>query len=150
MSQSKAGGRPEGIKLLLSNLFVVVFIVVFISIAYFNLGKVPAVVFSVATIGGFILWIFTTYRTPIDTQNVIIPYLFAVVLFIVHVYEEYIMDFEVAMTDIFGFHVAEQSFLTIAAFTAPAMWVIGAILIIKKTHIGFYFLSLFFCWHGIG
>lgn len=34
------------------------------------LGKVLAVVFSVASIAGFLLWLGTTYRTPIDTQKV--------------------------------------------------------------------------------
>ena len=35
------------------------------------------------------------------------------ILLIIHVYEEYLTDFEVAVTDIFGFHVQEQTFLTI-------------------------------------
>lgn len=122
---------------------VVVFVIAFVSIAYNYLGKIPAVVFSVASIGGFILWLFTTYKTPINPHKVIIPYLVTVILFIIHVFEEYLTDFEVAITDIFGFHVQEPTFLTIAAFMAPAMWILGAILILKKTQFGYYFLSFF-------
>ena len=127
-----------------SVLIVLFFIVGFIGIALVLLGKIPAVVFSVASIGGFILWMLTTYKTPLDTQKIIVPYLLTVIFFIIHVYEEYITDFEVAMTDITGFHMLEKNFLTVAAFFAPIIWITGAILLIKKTHIGYYFLSFFF------
>jgi len=128
----------------LSVVGALIFIVAFVGMALVLLGKIPAVIFSVASIGGFILWMFTTYRTPIDTQKVIVPYLLTIIFFVIHVYEEYITDFEVAITDIFGFHMLEKNFLTVAAFGAPIIWIMGAILIIKKTHIGFYFLSFFF------
>lgn len=127
----------------LSVVGVLIFIVAFVGMALVLLGKVPAVIFSVASIGGFILWMFTTYRTPIDTQKVIVPYLLTIIFFVIHVYEEYVTDFEVAITDIFGFHMLEKNFLTVAAFGAPIIWIVGAILIIKKTHIGFLFFELF-------
>ncbi len=128
-----------------SSVFVVlVLIAALIGMALVLLGKLPALVFSVASIGGFVLWMLTTYKTPIDTQKIIIPYLLTIIFFIVHVYEEYITDFEVAMTDITGFHMLEKNFLTVAAFVAPIIWITGAILLIKRTHIGFYFLSFFF------
>ena len=122
---------------------MLLFVAGFVGMAYTYLGNIPAVVFSVASIGGFILWIFTTYKTPVNPYKVIIPYLTTVILFIIHVYEEYIMDFEVALTDIFGFHVDEPTLLTVAAFMAPVMWILGAILILKKTQFGYYFLSFF-------
>ncbi len=109
-----------------------------------RLGPLAAIVFSVASVGGFLLWIFTTYRTPIDPTKVIIPYLWTVILFVVHVYEEYLTDFEVAIFDVSGFHVLERDFLSVAAFGAPIIWLTGAILLLKKTHIGFYFLSFFY------
>ena len=33
--------------------------------------------------------------------------------------------------------------MTIAAFMGPAMWIAGAILLLKKTQFGYYFLSFF-------
>ncbi len=123
---------------------VIPFIVLLIVMALLLLGKLPAVVFAFAAIGGFVLWLFTTYKHPVDPQKIIVPYLFAVILFIVHVYEEYLTDFEVALVDITGFHVLEKNFLTVAAFFAPVMWLTGAILILKKTQVGYYFLSFFF------
>ena len=123
---------------------VLVFTVAFLGMALVLLGTLPAVIFSVASIGGFVLWMATTYKTPIDTQIIIVPYLLTIIFFIAHVYEEYITDFEVAITDITGFHMLEKNFLTVAAFIAPIIWITGAILLIKRTHIGFYFLSLFY------
>lgn len=116
----------------------------FISMALYLLGPLPAVIFAVASIGGFVLWMATTYRTPIDTRRIIVPYLLTVIFFIVHVYEEYVTDFEVAISDITGFHMLERNFLTVAAFVGPIIWLTGAILLIKRTHIGFYFLSFFY------
>jgi len=74
----------------LSVVGALVFIVAFVGMALVMLGKIPAVIFSVASIGGFVLWIFTTYRTPIDTQKVIVPYLLTIIFFIIHVYDEYV------------------------------------------------------------
>ena len=128
----------------LSVFVVVVFIAAFIGLALILLGKLPAVIFSVALIGGFALWMATTYKTPIDTQRLIVPYLLTIIFFVMHVYEEYITDFEVALTDITGFHMLERNFLTVAAFVAPIIWITGAILLLKRTHIGFYFLSFFY------
>lgn len=127
----------------LSNILVLIFIIAFVSMAYNFMGKVPGIVFFVASVGGFILWRFTTYKTPIDPHKVIIPYLATIILFMLHVYEEYLTDFQVAVTDIFGFHVNELTFMTIAAFMAPAMWILGAILLLKRTQFGYYFLSFF-------
>ena len=102
-------------------IIVLLFNIAFVSIAYILMGKIPAIIFSVASVGGLVLWLFTTYKTPIDPFKVIIPYLVTVIFFILHVYEEYLTDFEIAITDIFGFHVPEENFLTVAAFLAPAM-----------------------------
>lgn len=112
----------------LSILFVIGFIVLLATVGFILMGTLPAIIFSVGTVGGFILWLATTYRTPIEPNKVIIPYLFTIVLFIIHVYEEYVTDFEVAITDITWFHVLEKNFLTIVAFIGPSLWLIGAIL----------------------
>lgn len=128
----------------ISMIVVLIFIAGFIGMALVLLGQIPAVIFSVASVGGFLLWLATTYRTPIDTEKVIVPYLLTIIFFVIHVYEEYLTDFEVAMTDITGFHMLERNFLTVAAFVAPILWITGAILLIKKTHLGYYFLSFFF------
>jgi hypothetical protein len=121
-----------------------VFVMFAAGLSYTLLGLVPAVVFTVAFGGGVVLWLATTYRTQVDPLKIIIPYLLTVIFFIIHVYEEYITDFEVAMTDITGFHILERNFLTISAFSGPVLWLTGAILLLKRTHVGYYFLSVFY------
>ena len=64
-----------------TNIIVFLFIIAFVSMAYHFMGMVPGIVFAVASIGGLILWCFTTYQTPIDPHKVIIPYLVTIVLF---------------------------------------------------------------------
>ncbi|MCH7976309.1 MAG: HXXEE domain-containing protein, partial [Bacteroidetes bacterium] len=83
-------------------------------------------------------------KTPVDPQKIIVPYLLSVILFIAHVYEEYITDFEGLVSDISGVHVLERDFLTVAAFIAPVLWLVGAVLLLKRTDIGYYLLSFFF------
>ena len=119
--------------------------VVFVAILGYSLmGLVPAIIFTVAFGGGVALWLATTYKTQVDPLKIIVPYLLTIIFFIIHVYEEYITDFEVAMTDITGFHVLEKNFLTVAAFMGPVIWLTGAILLLKRTHAGYYFLSAFY------
>jgi hypothetical protein len=43
-----------------------------------------------------------------------------------------------------GTVVTQKEFLTFAGFFAPIMWVTGAILIIKRWAVGYYFLTFFF------
>lgn len=120
----------------------VVGFVAFILILTFNLmGPIPTIVFTIPLGGGLVLWLKTTYRIQVDPLKLIVPYLLTMIFFIIHVYEEYLTDFEVAMTDISGFHVLEQDFLTITAFLGPVIWLSGAILLLKRIHAGYYFMS---------
>lgn len=119
-------------------------VLVFVALGYSLLGWLPAIVFTVAFGGGFVLYVFTSWRTQFDTMKVIVPYLLTIIFFVIHVYEEYITGFENLVSDISGIHVLQSRFLLVAAFIAPIVWITGAILIIKKTALGYYFLCAFF------
>ncbi len=106
-------------------------------------GVVPAIVFFIASGGGFLLWITTTLKVQIDPQKVIVPYLLAVICFFIHVNEEYRNNFAVYITNWTGHHLTEKNFLTVAAFVAPALWLSGAVLLLMRTHVGYYMLSFF-------
>ena len=43
-----------------------------------------------------------------------------------------------------GVHVLERDFLTVAAFIAPVLWLTGAVLLLKRTDVGYYIVSVFF------
>lgn len=122
----------------------VVTLIAIVSIGYVLLGGIPAVVFTVAFGGGLFLYMATVWRRPIDSLNAIVPYLLTVMLFILHVYEEYVTDFEGVVSQLVGRPVPEANFLAFAAFLAPFLWVGGAVMLVKRWAFGLYFLCAFF------
>lgn len=109
---------------------------------YAALGFAGAL-FSCTFVGGFALWLLTTYRTPVDPQKVIAPYLVTVVLFIVHVYEEFAAHVEHQLTRLSGLPVTQADFLTIAAFAGPVAWLTGALMLLRRWAFGYFFASTF-------
>jgi hypothetical protein len=71
--------------------------------------------------------VLTTYRTPIDPQTIIVPYLVTVIVFIVHVSEEFGTHVERYLSQLSGLQVTQSDFLIIAAFSAPIVWLLGAV-----------------------
>lgn len=99
--------------------------------------------FSVAFIGGFVLWILTTYRTQVKPDVILLPYLVTVICFIIHVYEEYVSHIELTLEKLSGFHVSQNNFLIIAAFAAPIVWLLGAVMTLMRRSFGYFLLSTF-------
>lgn len=99
--------------------------------------------FSCAFVGGLALWLPTTYRTPVDPQKVIAPYLVTVILFIVHVYEEFAAHVEHQLARLSGLPVTQADFLTIAAFAGPVVWLTGAVMLLRRWAFGYFFASTF-------
>ncbi len=121
-------------------------VLAFIALLYlgFRLAGFPAGLFCTAFAGGFVLWIATTYGTPIDAHAIIASHLLTVVFFIIHVYEEFWSHIETVMTRLTGLNVTQQDFLTIAAFIAPILWLAGAILALKGWQFGYFLVSVFY------
>lgn len=119
--------------------------IIFLSLfTYYLAGKIGPIIIGGAGAGGFLLYLKTGYKYRFDTSKVIIAYLLTLIFFILHVYEEYIFGFEKVASALSGQEVSQRSLLTFAAFFAPVMWISGAILIIKKWALGYYFLAFFF------
>ena len=57
--------------------------------AFALMGVMPLMVFVVAFGGGFVLYMATLWRTPIDTTKILVPYLLTSAFFVVPVFEEY-------------------------------------------------------------
>jgi hypothetical protein len=99
--------------------------------------------FSITFIGGFILWILTTYRHPIDPNNIMKPYLLTVIAFILHVYEEYRTHIEQLFSTIVGMPITQENFLGIAAFAGPVVWLLGAFMMLNRWQFGYFLASTF-------
>jgi len=121
----------------------IAFVISAASIGYVLAGLIPAVVFTIAFGGGLLLYVATAWRRQFDTRKVVIPYLLTVMLFLVHTYEEYLTDFEGLLSTLGGRTVAESDFLLLVAWLAPFTWVGGAVLLVRQSAFGYYFLCAF-------
>jgi len=121
-------------------------VVTFIVSVYivFHLIAFPAGLFSATFIGGFVVWMLTTYRVTVDPQVIVVPHLVTVMLFIVHVYEEFVAHIEVVMTRLTGVQVSQAIFLTVAAFIAPIIWIAGLVMVQKRWAFGYFLVSVFY------
>jgi len=121
-------------------------VLTFIAALYvtFRLLGFPAGLFSTTFGGGLIVWLATTYRVPVEPKKLILPHLVTVILFIVHVYEEFASHIELFMTRLTGLQVSQKDFLTIAAFIAPIVWLSGAVMMLRRWHFGYFFASVFY------
>jgi hypothetical protein len=120
------------------------FLIFITSFSYAMVGTIGPIVIGGAGAGGFLLYLKTGYKYQFDTSKIIISYLLTVVFFIIHVYEEYTYGFEEIVSELSKTEISQHSFMTLAGFVAPAMWIVGAILIIKRWSLGYYFLAFFF------
>jgi len=92
--------------------------------------------------GGFILWWFTTRRASIDPHRIIVPYLLTVIMFIAHVYEEY-RAYSLGFPSITPLPATFEQMVTFAASLAPILWLLGAVMMLKRLPVGFFVASTF-------
>jgi hypothetical protein len=118
-------------------LFVAVwFLVEYIVVRRLALAYVP--LFS----GGFIVWWFTTRQAPIEPHRVIVPYLLTVIMCIVHVYEEY-TALQLGFPAITPLPASFLEMVTFAASLAPVLWLLGAVMMLKRLPLGYFVASTF-------
>jgi hypothetical protein len=108
----------------MSVVYAVSFTLVIALLGLFTVGF-AGVLFSAAFVGGFVVWIATTHRTPIDAKRIIVPYLVLVIIFVILVQEEYVTHIEVSLSELSGFSVTQGQFPAIAAFSARSSGLSG-------------------------
>jgi hypothetical protein len=110
----------------------------FAGAGYLLLGSIAAVVFLIFLLGSLAAWLATTYGRPADPRPMVVPYLLAVMLFFVHVAEEYYTGFWQALADLTGRPVSEMGFLAVAGLIGPVFWLAGLLLLYRRAEIGNY------------
>lgn len=108
--------------------------VVIVAVGYPFLGAI-AIAICVLFAVSFLPWRLTTYGRPADPLPLVVPYLVAVILFKVHVGEEYLSEIWEGFSRI-GQPMTERTFFLVAAVIAPIFWLIGLILLYLRTEIG--------------
>ncbi len=124
----------------------IVGMLVFIAALYtvFRALGFPAGLFCTAFVGGFVLWIPTLQRQPIDMHAILLPHLVTVIFFIVHVFEEYRGHIEIFMSKLTGIDVTQANFLAVAAFIAPVIWLTGLVLGLRRWQFGYFLACVFY------
>jgi len=120
------------------------FVVAWLLFEYIFVGPL-AFAYVLLFAGGFALWSFSLRKVIIDPRNVIVPYLMTVIMFIAHVYEEYKAHL-LGFPDIVKaapFPISFEMMLTFAASFAPIIWLLGAVLMLKRQPLGFFIASTF-------
>jgi len=130
--RSKAGEPILQIPLFVAAWFLVEYLLV----------RTLALAFVPLFAGGFILWWFTTRRTPIDPYKIIVPYLLTVIMFIAHVCEEY-RALSLGYPGITPLPATFEQMVTFAASLAPILWLLGAVMMLKRLPVGFFVASTF-------
>lgn len=107
------------------------------------MGALPAIIFLVFLVGSLLPWRLTTFGRPADPKRIVVPYLLAVIFFIVHVFEEDLTELYVAMSEVTGQDIPEFNIMLVAAFIGPTIWLSVLILFYLKTEIGNYLVWAF-------
>lgn len=106
------------------------------ALGYVLLGPIAAAVFAVFLGGSLVTWRLTTYGRPAEPGPIVVPYLLAVILFVVHVGEEYFTDFWVVLGSLTGRDISQANFVIVAALVGPILWLLGLVLFYVRTEIG--------------
>lgn len=117
---------------------VVLFIAIYASVFYSQAGLRATFIVCGSMAGGMVLWLKTTFKTPIETKRILPVYLLTLTLFFIHITEEFITDFPGGMNSIFHTGWAFTDFTILIALVGPIIWIFGAIALYYKNPIGYY------------
>lgn len=120
---------PVTIVLAISHAFATVLL------GYVLLGFLPMALFASGFVGGLLIWLIVSDRATY--QDVRIPYLISLGLFILHKLEEREMDFFPALSQITGVPVPEEgSPLAILLYVLAAAWLLVPLLMTLRISFG--------------
>lgn len=119
------------------------------ALGYITLGTLPAVIFLVGFLGGFVLWLGIPMRTPWTAIKA--PYFLTLVLFLLHRgLEEQFFGFFPALAEITGVQIPDFFTTTVIIISLLSIaWVLSPLLIIKRHALGYYGAWTFFFAMGV-
>lgn len=119
------------------------------TVGYLSFGIVPASIFLVGYLGGFILWMLIPDRASF--ASVKIPYVITLLLFILHRIDEYVSEFQLTLSGITGVPVPEVASIPIIILLIGSVlaWVLAPMLMKRGYAFGYYLMWTFFASMGI-
>jgi hypothetical protein len=112
---------------ILSIVAAVAFTLAVMAAAYRSIGLAPVVIVGGSGVIGFVIWIRTYLRRPLDPRVILAPFLLTVAALELHMAEEYLTGFGPAMSRLFDIGWTERSFLMVFAFIGPAIYALTAL-----------------------
>ena len=100
---------------------VAIFIAVYAGLFYNQAGLRPMLIVCGSMAGGMVLWLKTTFRTPVDPSRLLPVYLLTLSLFFLHITEEFITDFSLLIV-----------------LLGPVIWISGAVGLYYRNPVGYY------------
>src|SRR5215211_7516649 len=93
MTSANARTRELDRETRLSVALVAVFIPTYGTLLYLQAGLMVVGIVAGSMVAGFVVWLRTTLKRPPEASAILPAYLLALVLFLLHVLEEYAFDF---------------------------------------------------------
>ncbi|WP_172195726.1 hypothetical protein [Saccharibacillus qingshengii] len=119
---------------------VAIFIAVYAGLFYNQAGLRPMLIVCGSMAGGMVLWLKTTFRTPVDPSRLLPVYLLtlSLSLFFLHITEEFITDFSGSINTIFGSNWTLSDFSLLIVLLGPVIWISGAVGLYYRNPVGYY------------
>ncbi len=115
-------------------ILVVLLIISFLFGSWILFPFQAVVIFAVATGAGFIGWLLTTYRNPVESRGVISLFLIAVAIQLIHMGEEVFARFPDNFTDLVNAtnQYTEREFLAVSVFGMTSLLIFAAVAMSRK------------------
>lgn len=146
LKQMKKLFRNKKFSLTVAGLFCIVAPVM----GYIKIGLPPVIIVGGAAIVGFFFWYFTYLKNPTDPKIILPLFVIAVAALQIHIIEEYLTGFPLAMSRLYGIPWSETSFLLIFALIGPTIYTLATLGLYKRIPLAGFIAWFIFIGTGIG
>jgi len=117
-------------------------------LGYVLLGLLPALLFALGFVGGFVLWLLIPSR--VRFQDIKLPYFLTLAAFVLHKIEERYWDFFPALSRITGKPMPQpNSILALLLYAFAGAWLLIPLLVGRGHPLGYYLAWTFFTSMGV-
>ncbi len=109
-------------------------------------------ILGLAAVVAYVGWLLTSFRNPIESQQVVYVYLLAVSVQVIHLGEEYLFGFAPRFSSLFNTNIiwSERSFLSVFVFGFVPLWILAALAMLSRIPILRDFGNYFAWFYALG
>ena len=124
-------------------IIVAIAITVMVTMLYSKIGPAFALIVGGSAIIAFFVWLFTTYRYPVDGHKILPLYILAVAMQFIHMTEEFVAGFPQQFSALTRSDLAPNTFVLFAVLGFGSIYMLAGFGIIYKNLIANYILWFF-------